>query len=306
MAILDLIVTYRGAEIAQDIKDEETIFPRALPQKYTTQNAAAAGRKLVRLGEFTNTIKNASLIDNTVGQINFNLKNNTLGTVFIYGSSSGGRNALDLAMRLFKDPIFTGSLQYVALLDSAYFPGDTILEPNAEPPTNIPIMTSEVVLPVGKTRENFFQTAGNHREERFARRDLFVSAMGGKEIHGNVPFFSPRDLTSLIKDLPNTTRKSKDDGHHGNLIKAALPIAHGEIANILDTLIPAGGARLNFIIPGLDARTHTVVSGDNLSMLAKRFYGKEALWTKIYAANKAVIGPNPNLILVGQKLVIPK
>lgn len=312
--IVDLIVTYRGAAVAQVVKDEDTIFPKGLPKKYTPENAAAAGRKLVRLGEFTNSIKNAALIDDTVGQIKFNLENDTLGKVFIYGSSSGGRNALDLAMRLDKDPVFATSLKYVALIDSAYFPGDTQVEPNAEPPTNVPIMTSEIVRPVGQfglgTRENFYQIAGNHREERFARRDLFVSEMRNKEIHGDVPFFSPRNLTDRIKNMPNTTRKSKDDGHHGNLIGVALPIVFGEIANILDTLIPEspspGRPSLNFIIPDLEERSHTVVRGDNLSKLAKAFYGTEALWTKIYAANKAVIGPNPNLILVGQKLVIPK
>jgi hypothetical protein len=237
MALLDLIVAYRGAKAAAPITVEDEIFPKALPKKYTVQNAAAAGRKLVRLGEYTNTIKNGALIDGTVGQIKFNLKNNTLGTLFIYGSSSGGRNALDLAMRLHQDPVFTASLKYVALLDSAYFPQDTTVEPDAEPPTNVPIMTSEVLQPVGKTRENFFQIAGNHREERIFRRDLFVSAMANKEIHGNVPQFSPRDLTNQIKNLPNKTKKSKDDGHHGNLIEAALPIMFGEIANILDTLI---------------------------------------------------------------------
>jgi hypothetical protein len=61
--------------------------------------------------------------------------------------------------------------------------------------------------------------------------------MLNKEIHGNVPYFSPRDLTYQIKNLPNKTKKSRDDGHHGNLIEAALPIVFGEIANILDTLI---------------------------------------------------------------------
>jgi hypothetical protein len=53
------------------------------------------------------------------------------------------------------------------------------------------------------------------------------------------------------------------------------------------------------------ATIYTVVRGDSLSKIAKKFYGNANLWHKIYAANKAVIGSNPNLILPGQKLTIP-
>lgn len=49
----------------------------------------------------------------------------------------------------------------------------------------------------------------------------------------------------------------------------------------------------------------TVVAGDSLWNLAKKYYGNGAQYKKIYEANKAVIGSNPNLIKPGQKLVIP-
>ena len=52
-------------------------------------------------------------------------------------------------------------------------------------------------------------------------------------------------------------------------------------------------------------KTATVVSGDCLWNLAKKYYGDGAQYKKIYEANKAVIGSNPNLIKPGQKLVIP-
>lgn len=52
-------------------------------------------------------------------------------------------------------------------------------------------------------------------------------------------------------------------------------------------------------------QSHTVVSGDNLWNLAKKIYGDGSQYTKIYEANKDVIGSNPNLIKPGQKLVIP-
>ena len=48
--------------------------------------------------------------------------------------------------------------------------------------------------------------------------------------------------------------------------------------------------------------TYTVVRGDCLSLIGKRL-GKD--WRAIYERNKAVIGPNPNLIYPGQVYVIP-
>ncbi len=63
---------------------------------------------------------------------------------------------------------------------------------------------------------------------------------------------------------------------------------------------PSGGP------PASGATSHTVAAGDSLSKLAQKYYGDMMQWPKIYAANKAVIGPNPNLIKPGQKLVIPK
>jgi nucleoid-associated protein YgaU len=51
--------------------------------------------------------------------------------------------------------------------------------------------------------------------------------------------------------------------------------------------------------------TYTVRSGDTLWGIAQRFYGNGALWPRIYAANRGVIGNNPNLIYPGERLVIP-
>ena len=46
---------------------------------------------------------------------------------------------------------------------------------------------------------------------------------------------------------------------------------------------------------------YTVVAGDSLSATAAK-----KNWMAIYEANKDVIGDDPNLILPGQKLKIPK
>lgn len=52
-------------------------------------------------------------------------------------------------------------------------------------------------------------------------------------------------------------------------------------------------------------KTYTVVKGDCLWYIAKRFYGKGGEWPKIYSVNKAIIGGNPNLIYPGQVFTIP-
>jgi nucleoid-associated protein YgaU len=51
-------------------------------------------------------------------------------------------------------------------------------------------------------------------------------------------------------------------------------------------------------------QTYTVVKGDSLSKIAKRFYGNAGDWKKIYEANKDQI-KNPDLIYPGQTFRIP-
>jgi len=57
----------------------------------------------------------------------------------------------------------------------------------------------------------------------------------------------------------------------------------------------------------MSAQTYTVQPGDTLSSIAQKFYGdgSENSWRKIYDANRAVIGNDPNQIQVGIVLVIP-
>jgi nucleoid-associated protein YgaU len=53
-----------------------------------------------------------------------------------------------------------------------------------------------------------------------------------------------------------------------------------------------------------EGKTYIVKSGDNLSKIAKQFYGDPGKWKKIHAANSDKI-PNPDLIHPGLKLTIP-
>lgn len=51
-------------------------------------------------------------------------------------------------------------------------------------------------------------------------------------------------------------------------------------------------------------RTYTVVSGDNLSKIAKKLLGDASRWREIHELNKVAI-KNPDLIHPGQVLNIP-
>lgn len=53
------------------------------------------------------------------------------------------------------------------------------------------------------------------------------------------------------------------------------------------------------------SKKYTVVAGDNLSKISRKMYGDASKWKKIYDANKALIGKNPNIIFPGQTYSIP-
>lgn len=53
---------------------------------------------------------------------------------------------------------------------------------------------------------------------------------------------------------------------------------------------------------GGDEQPYTIQSGDNLSKIAKRFYGNANKYPEIAKANNI---PNPDLIKVGQQLNLP-
>lgn len=50
---------------------------------------------------------------------------------------------------------------------------------------------------------------------------------------------------------------------------------------------------------------YTVRKGDTLSSISQKFYGTDKYWQAIYHHNERVIGPDYNLIIPGQHLVIP-
>lgn len=54
--------------------------------------------------------------------------------------------------------------------------------------------------------------------------------------------------------------------------------------------------------PGQD---YTVEAGDTLASVAQKFYNDPTLWRRIYDANKAVIGDNPDALKIGTQIRVP-
>lgn len=87
-----------------------------------------------------------------------------------------------------------------------------------------------------------------------------------------------------------------------HLDAAALPAgqAHATQAAATETA-SAHAARSQAAVGG----KYTVQSGNTLSGITQRFYGKDANWRSLYAANEAAIS-NPNMIYVGEELRLPR
>lgn len=56
----------------------------------------------------------------------------------------------------------------------------------------------------------------------------------------------------------------------------------------------------------MNPRYHVVVPGDWPSKIAQRFYDNMPKWPVIFEANRDLIGNDPNLIMPGQRLLIPQ
>ena len=88
-----------------------------------------------------------------------------------------------------------------------------------------------------------------------------------------------------------------------HLDAAALPAgqAHATQAHAATEAASAHAARTQAAVGG----KYTVQSGNTLSGITQHFYGKDANWRSLYAANEAAIS-NPNMIYVGEELRLPR
>lgn len=75
------------------------------------------------------------------------------------------------------------------------------------------------------------------------------------------------------------------------------------IVNAIEVTKPVAAAPAP--APAAAERVYEVVSGDTLSKIAQKYYGKAGAYMKIFEANRDILS-NPDLIKPGQKLRIPE
>lgn len=147
----------------------------------------------------------------------------------------------------------------------------------------------------------------------------------------------PKTCVEFIKEIHKT---ENTNNNVARLVTTGLPVnlnmyfvieefiydnKAGEEDDIYYTLsvkeyVPYGAKTVNTSLSGLAAAravssvnppapstggTYTVVRGDCLWNISKRFTGNGANWPSLYELNTAVIGRNPNLIYPGQVLQLP-
>ncbi len=163
-------------------------------------------RALKPIGRRTSLIRAAArpLVLEVILQIEAarNLAGFDPGIICIYGGSSGGRVALDLASALSVREI---PIAYIGIEDAAFFPDETKTVPRGQgDPANFPVFVQTPTIRDGR-KISFFQRFGNHSIDTFLGEREWTSSMDGAEIHGNVAGFEPADAVLVSPRVSVTT-----------------------------------------------------------------------------------------------------
>jgi hypothetical protein len=237
--IADIVVRFQGARAEGPLTPDSVLLRRRIviyqpmpgqPFGDKVLLHPFNGRALIRVGRQTATIgaQSQSVFASVVAELKAVLValKREPGKVFIHGSSSGGRNAIDFSAHISR----VGIRPFlVAAADAAFFQADTASRPeaNVDRPVTIPRFTADAGT--APNRHNFFQTIGNHAKRSFTQGVLFTSGMAGEEIHGEIAGFQENDFTRL---LPRPLQLGDDDAH-SELIRIANPEAERLIADEL-------------------------------------------------------------------------
>jgi len=217
----DIVVRFQGASFEAMLKPDEVLTTRLIqiykPKPNQPLNDEImvhpfSNRLLIRLGRKTTAIGADS--NSIFASISFHLTA-LMGVlhakpdrIYIHGSSSGGRNAIDFAASLTRSGLRPS---LVAAVDAAFFHENTRTRPVATIPPP-PEISPEFIVYAGSTprRFNWYQTLGNHVKATVFKGLMFTSDMAGEEIHGTISGFNN---IKVDRFLPNPMILTDDDKH---------------------------------------------------------------------------------------------
>ncbi|MFO0758591.1 MAG: LysM peptidoglycan-binding domain-containing protein [Byssovorax sp.] len=87
--------------------------------------------------------------------------------------------------------------------------------------------------------------------------------------------------------------------------RSQKPAGQGELVEVQNTVCLQRNSDVLPECTTAQFRTYKVAEGESLSTVARRVYGDDSQWPKIYAANRRTIGPNPSFIRPGIVLRLP-
>jgi hypothetical protein len=225
ITLVDIVVNFIGAA-GESQQDAEAALPESflIASHDRVQEPAPRNRKLLchksnhnlllRIAQNTTEFGLKSVpvltrilvsIQNVLGEKDPANGNPLLpGRIFILGSSSGGRNAINFAGMLAQASLLP---HFVAPIDASFSQADTEDRPGDNPQRVLPtpnFKLNRIAGPLGAlipripNRHNFFQTKGNRRGDSFNpfAEPFFTSNMAGGlgEIHGHVESFNEHEV----------------------------------------------------------------------------------------------------------------
>lgn len=147
---------------------------------------------------------------------------------------------------------------------------------------------------------------GNDEEEKAIEQELAAKAQRENLEKLKKARALRNRLDRMALDIENLEIEVSDDGtvvlrgtakNQATAEKAALTVGNVNGVEAVDNQLEVSN-------PEPEAQFHTVVSGDNLSKIAKQYYGSARKYPVIFEANKPML-TDPDKIYPGQVLRIP-
>ncbi|MBI2326354.1 LysM peptidoglycan-binding domain-containing protein [Candidatus Collierbacteria bacterium] len=139
---------------------------------------------------------------------------------------------------------------------------------------------------------------------------------------------TPKELPATYKvkqgdDLWHISEKYYNSGYNYVDIAKTNKLANASAIEVgQDLVIPKVGAKKITVLKAepettvvantpitkisIEGAKYTTVKGDHLWSIAVRAYGDGYAWTKIYNANRQIIGRNPSILFSGVELTLPR